>query len=115
MSIQRIANKDARSYVEHREEFKGSNCGAYDTSSSTGTDLYVVWSYKERDHFPMYIAEEHDEIVRWYGNVDKYSQSTSRQQSQCMPYDTDEPIVWFPTDDMITLAKHGITGLAVGK
>jgi hypothetical protein len=113
MSVQRIANRDARAHIEEREEFTGSNIEAYDTASTTGTDLYVVLSYGA--HFPMYIAESTyvtDGVVNWYGNKDKWGRTTTKHQSQCMPYH--ESITWFDTKDMIVIAKHGITGLAVG-
>ena len=110
----RIANRDARAYVEEREEFEGSNLSGYDTTSTTGTDLYIVLSYGA--HFPVYIAEEHDGVVNWYGNEDTYSPSTSRHQSQSRPF-TDEAkcITWFDTDQMILIMHHGITGLMAGK
>ena len=106
----RIANRDARGCVQGREEFTGSNISAYDTASTTGTDLYVVLSYG--DHFPMYIAEEHDGVVKWYGNQDKWGPTTSVHQSQCHPH---ESATWFSTDDMITIARHGISGLMAGR
>ena len=107
MSIDKIANRDSRGYVQNREEFIGSNLLAYDTASTTGTNLYVVHSYG--DHFPIYIAEEHEGLVNWYGNKDKWGQTTSRHQSQANPHE--ESMVWFETADMIVIAKQGITGL----
>jgi hypothetical protein len=110
MSVQRIANRDARAHVEEREEFTGSNIEAYDTASTTGTDLYVVLSYGA--HFPMFIAEELEGVVKWYANKDKWGPTTSKHQSQCLPYHMG--CTYFDTKDMIVMAKHGITGLAVG-
>ena len=106
----RIANRDARAYVEVREEFEGSNITAWDTASTTGTDLYVVCSYGE--HFPMYIAEEHDGVVNWYGNEDKWGITTSKHKTQARPF-TDEAksMQWFDTQQMILIMKHGITGM----
>jgi hypothetical protein len=107
----RIPNSTARRYVQEREEFTGSNVEAYDTSSTTGTDLYIVQSYG--DHFPMFVAEEHDGVVRWYGNADTWGPTTSKHQQQCRQYDVKH--TWFGTDDMITIARHGITGLMAGR
>jgi hypothetical protein len=111
MSVQRVANKNCRGAVANREEFIGSNLEAYDTASTTGTDLYVVQSYGA--HFPMYIAEAHKGKVNWYGNKDKYSVSTSKQMTQANPHAAN--MMWFDTESMLVLAKHGITGLAGGK
>lgn len=104
----RVANRDARAYVQDREIFTGSNIFAVDTCTPAGSDLYIVYSYGE--HFPMYIAEEFNGEVNWYENQDGYSRSTQRQQSQCHPH---EDTTLFTTEQMRVLAKRGITGLAV--
>lgn len=97
----RIANKAAASMVANRRPFEGSNLFAREDvvigeGGQVLSDLYVVYSYGE--HFPMYIAETDVETktTRWYGNTDRWSQSTSRHQSQarppyevqCIPMDT---------------------------
>lgn len=69
----RIANRDARSYVERRVEFRGSNLYAKHRDR-----LYCVWSYGE--HFP--IAVYDFDVSRWFHNHDRYSSSTSRHQSR---------------------------------
>ena len=71
----RIANQDARSAVESLQEFKGSNTFGRVLSDR----CYVVYSYGE--HFPIYAYIN----GQWYGNKDKYSQTTSRHQSQLRP------------------------------
>ncbi len=76
----RIANKDARDYVRRGEPFQGSNLfGEYDDSDEGSNTPYVVYSYGH--HFPMFIYLGNS----WYENSDKYSVSTSKQQSQSHP------------------------------
>ena len=103
----RVANKNARVYVQDREEFIGSNTFAVDTASTTGTDLYIVYSYGE--HYPMFIAEEHGGVVVWYENTDSYSRSTSRQHTQLHPHETTTRM---DTQSMRRIAMNGIVGLA---
>ena len=69
-----IANRDASVYVDKRVTFKGSNI-----FSEWKNDKYIVYSYGK--HFPMYIYKG----GVWYANGQKYSASTSRHQSHCMP------------------------------
>lgn len=108
----KIANKNAREYVEARKNFQGSNMfgkwldigGAREKSF----DLYAVFSYGS--HFPMYVF---DPNVGWIGNKDKYSSSTTRQQSHTRPsnihawYSTDEikEIVWYGSLFKYTMSK----------
>ena len=71
----KVSNINARGFVTGCVEFKGSHIfGRWE-----GKSVYVVYSYGL--HFPMYAK------IRgaWYANKDKYSVSTSRQQSQCGP------------------------------
>ena len=76
----RIANKDAREYVQKAEPFQGSNLfGEYDDSDEGSNTPYVVYSYGY--HFPMFIYLNNI----WYENSDKYSVSTSKHQSQSHP------------------------------
>jgi len=79
--IKRIANKNAQEYVNRAEPFQGSNLFGEYSRSSTGISYkpYVVYSYGY--HFPMFIFIN----GHWYENSDKYSVSTSKQQSQARP------------------------------
>ena len=88
----RIANKIARAFVQKAEPFQGSNLfGEYDDSDEGSNTPYVVYSYGY--HFPMFIYLGNS----WYENSDKYSVSTSKQQSQARPtMDT----IKLNTDDM---------------
>lgn len=96
----RIANKAAASMVAQQRPFEGSNMFArcevvIGEGGQVVSDLYIVYSYGE--HFPMYVAETDHETktTRWYGNVNRYSRSTTRHQSQahpnvqCIPMDTE--------------------------
>ena len=81
----RVANKDARKYVNELEEFKGSYNKYADASifaeNSDNKNLYVVYSYGY--HFPMYIYDRQAGI--WIGNKYKETVTTSKHQSQCRP------------------------------
>lgn len=104
----KIANKNCRSYVEDRCVFEGSNLwGAWHKSTLVeSTDKhYVVYSWGY--HFPMYIYD--DNTGQWFGNKDKFSQSTSKHQSQARPHDVD--ITWLTAAYMSTLAVVGYTEL----
>ena len=71
----RVANKNASKYVDELKTFQGSNTFAEEHTDN----LYVVYSYGY--HFPMYVKYRNT----WYENNDKYSVSTSKQQSQSRP------------------------------
>ena len=83
----RLANRNCRKAVEARQAFKANNLYAERQLAQPMKglpDLYVVYSYGE--HFPIYVAVIYEHgIVQWYRNEDKYSQSTSRHQSQARP------------------------------
>lgn len=108
MSTPRIANKAAREYVRRRAPFRGSNMYAEERVLGESV-IYTVYSYGE--HFPMYIAETTaDNHTHWYANQEKFSQSTTRHQSQARPsYDTQ--IIPMDTDDMKILARGGLMAL----
>jgi len=86
----KVANINAQRKVEYMEEFKGSN-----TFSEWRDGVYKVYSYGY--HFPMYAYKD----GKWYRNIDKYSVSTSRHQSQLCP--TVVEFVDLDTDEMIKL------------
>lgn len=102
MSPIRIANRNARRYVETLTPFIGSNLFA-----EFRTDRYVVYSYGS--HFPLFIYSHL--TSRWYANSDRYSQTTSKQRSQCFPFNTDKPLVYLDTDQMRLLASEGFLSL----
>lgn len=75
--MERVANREARTYVNNRDEFKGNNTfGVWENES-----VYVVYSYGK--HFPMYVYDGF--MDAWFGNHDKYSATTSKHQSQLRP------------------------------
>jgi hypothetical protein len=96
------SNKLADKYVTNREPFKGSNTwGEWIFNPNQGDGLYVVFSYGY--HFPMYIWDEL--LGLWFANEDKYSRSTTRQQSQLRP---NTPIIhYLKTNEMKDLISAG--------
>lgn len=76
----KLANRDVRSAVQNRQEFKNTNgtlFGRWETPF-----LYVVYSYGE--HFPLFMCDgKHGSA--WAINADKYSVTTSRHFSQAHP------------------------------
>jgi len=102
--MKRIANNKARAYVEKLEEFQGSNMFGKWLKQGNGRDydneLYVVYSYGS--HFPMYIYDTKEQ--KWLGNSDKYSRSTTRQQSQARPSSI---YAWYNTDQLKEVIWHG--------
>lgn len=111
MSTARIANKSARALVKKRRPFEGSHLYAREQVPSHGhTTLYVVFSYGP--HFPIFIAETDNETghTEWYENADKYSQSTTRHQSQCDP---ETRCTLMTPGAMRRIAAEGIAGYAI--
>ena len=82
MKTYRIANKNARKYVEEKLQFKGSHLYAKWKSPN----CYVVYSYGE--HFPLFFYS--GLTNKWYKNIYRYSVSTSRHKSQCCPFNISE-------------------------
>ena len=74
--MNRISNKNARSYVENKKEFKANNVFA----EYNDKGHYVVYSYGR--HFPMFAFHKN---LGWIENDNIYSRSTSRQQSLVRP------------------------------
>lgn len=104
MKIKRVPNSKCRPYVEQHIPFEGSNLwGTWqDSTIIESTDKqYVVYSYGH--HFPIYIFAG----GQWFANEDKYSQSTSRHQSQARPYSVE--MHWLNTSSMKRLATIGYT------
>lgn len=111
MATQRTSNKDARKLVDGLTEFKGSNTFAEIDAphDRRPTWLYKVYSYGY--HFPMYIAEwTSDTDIKWYENVDRESQSTTRQMALLRPRSDTTKL---DTGDMRILARYGIVGIVV--
>lgn len=72
----RIANRDARKYVQNQQPFEGSNL--LGLSEQRG-ERYVVYSYLT----PIWVyLRKHD---TWVGNKRNYSATSSRHQNQTHP------------------------------
>ena len=102
--MKRVANNKAYEYIEKLEEFQGSNMQGRWLGIGNGREfehqVYVVYSYGS--HFPMYIYDAKEQ--KWLGNYDKYSRSTTRQQSQARPSSV---YAWYNTDEMKEVIYHG--------
>lgn len=107
----RIANKEARYYVENRKEFKGHNLYAVRFyTEGEHTNLYIVYSYGP--HWPLFVAEEDIDTgeVQWYANTEKYGTTTSKHHTQCRPYHVQ--MMELDRLSMLRVAREGIAGLA---
>jgi len=100
--MKRTSNKGCGALVAKREPFQGSNLFAKNTVEDDGLTVYTVYSYGH--HFPMYVYDK--EVDQWFGNKDKYSQSTTRQQSQAYPRGV-TAIHYLSTEDLRTLSYMG--------
>ena len=103
MSKDRVTLKTAREAVRGKRIFYGSNL-----FSLWEGDRYVVYSYGK--HFPMYVWEPTDE--QWYANEDRFSPSTSRQQSACNPSPNAIPV---PTHFLKQIALNGLESAIINK
>lgn len=106
----KIANRDARQYVQNHKPFEGNNlyavtrqCASPDPENYNTAQYYVVYSYGE--HYPMFIYIN----GKWFENGDKYSPTTSKHRSQCHPHTDTFPL---STQWMKVLAEKGYTALA---
>lgn len=101
----KVANKRCRQYVQQRTPFQGSNLwGVWHNSTLVESNdrHFVVYSYGH--HFPIYIYDEATQ--QWFANEDRYSQSTSRHQSQAHPHTETTPL---STNAMKSLSTIGYT------
>ena len=74
----RTSNGKCSKYVNNRIVFNANNI-----FSEVKNNCYVVYSYGY--HFPMYVFRS----GKWYANKDKYSITTSSQQTQSKPDNID--------------------------
>jgi hypothetical protein len=108
----KIANRDARRYVQRRQPFEGSNLYgrtfvANPSSTTEGDSGYVVFSYGR--HWPLFVAVSLGGRTVWFENKDRYGTTTSRHRSQCHPYfDT----TMLTVDQMLLLIYKGFTALS---
>lgn len=100
MMTNRVANNNARRYVQALEEFSGSNT-AGEWAHNGEIMWYSVYSYGY--HWPLFVYED----GRWYENADKYSRTTSKHHGQLHPLcDTEK----HSSDDMVDIARLGVAG-----
>lgn len=105
MSIKMIANGDAKSMVDERRPFRGSNVWGEWGQNAYDNKLYVVYSY--RYTWPLFVYDEHADT--WYENDSQFSQTTSRHRTQCRP--TGVQTVKCGVEDMRIVAMCGGVGL----
>lgn len=99
MKTIRSSNKNIRKHIDDKEVVRGNNIFAEYTPRNS--NLYVVYSYGY--HFPMYVYDT--QVNKWFANSDRYSVSTSKQQSQARP---SQPIeLDLTTDEMMTFLRMG--------
>ena len=72
----KTTNNQCSELVTNKIEFKANNIFSEYIKEDK---LYIVYSYGY--HFPMYVKYKNT----WYENSDKYSITTSKQQSQARP------------------------------
>lgn len=94
--IPRVANKDARAYVQQRKPFQGSN-----TSGVYIDDRYVVYSYGA--HWPLFVYDD----GRWFANSDRYGQTTTMHRGQLHPL---ADCTLLPLSGMCDLVDYGFFG-----
>jgi len=93
----KVSNNKVRGLVNSKEIFKNSKGSIFSENRHgvDGKEIYVVYSYGY--HFPMYIYKN----GMWFGNKDKYSQTTSCHQSKAMPSGEIEYLSTSELKDMI--------------
>jgi len=91
-------NRDIQKHIDKHELVVGSynhnGTNGHSIWAENSGGLYVVYSYGY--HFPMYLYDK--SVGVWFGNSDKYSNSTSKHQLYARPT---EPInQWLSTSEM---------------
>ena len=95
----KLSNKEVSSYVNNLKPFE-TNSGSIFSDGGRDKGLYAVYSYGF--HFPMYVYDTASK--QWFGNHDKYSNTTSRHQNCAQP---SAKIHWMGTHDMKLLTAAG--------
>ena len=108
----KIANKDARKFVQQQHPFEGSNLfatfrtkkgkDAEGNDTHTGS-WYAVYSYG--DHWPLFVYAEDT----WFENEDRHSVTTSKHRTQTHPHCH---TVLLSSKWMQRLAKGGYNAIA---
>ena len=92
----RVANSNARAYVQQRKPFQGNN-----TFGTYVEDRYVVYSYGT--HWPMFVYDD----GRWFANSGRWGATTSKHRTQLHPL-TDCTLL--PLQGMCDLVNYGFLG-----
>lgn len=79
----KIANRQARKYVETRTPFVGSNTRA-EWATARDRRVYCVYSYK---WWLLYLYDEEADV--WFENTESFSRTTSKHLSQCRPHNVE--------------------------
>lgn len=105
-------NNEALGFIKRCIDFQGNNIFSITERYTTQvlTTRYVVYSWGY--HWPLVICEFDREGNKvWYYNCEKFSQSTTRHLSKCLPPDVDA--VPLETDAMKVVRDKGSVGLAL--
>lgn len=86
-------------YVNNLKPFE-TNSGSVFSTGGRDKGLYAVYSYGF--HFPMYVYDTASK--QWFGNHDKYSNTTSSHQNYAQP---SAETHWMGTHDMKLLTAAG--------
>jgi hypothetical protein len=105
----KIANRDARQYVQRRQPFTGNSLYAetwlaIPSGIAEGGCGYAVFSYGF--HWPLFAAVSLGGRTVWFENTDKHSVSTSKHRSQTHPHTDTTPLT---VQQMRTLVQRGYT------
>lgn len=108
----KIANRDARFYVQQQHPFEGNNlygtfwC-ANPSSAHPGDSGYVVYSYGT--HWPLFICVYLNGQNVWFENEERHSRTTSKHKSQTHPY---QPTTLLPLRSMTRMVFRGYKAIA---
>jgi hypothetical protein len=85
----KIANRDAREYVQKQLPFKGNNLTGQlfcvnPTDPQSGNYGYAVFSYGV--HSPLFVCIHINGEDLWFENEDEYSRTTTKHHTQCHPH-----------------------------
>jgi hypothetical protein len=95
----KIANRDARKYVQRLDPFQGSNIYAQMHQPNPGSPAswYVIYSYGA--HWPLFVYAD----GVWYENEDRYSPTTSKHRGQVHPH---QPTTLLPCEKLLQLVHR---------
>jgi hypothetical protein len=101
----KIANRDARQFVQKQHPFQGNNLFAQNhPNGENGPETwYAVYSYG--DQWPLFIYAN----GTWFENEDRHSVTTSKHRTQTHPHC---PTVLLSLEWMQRLARGGYTAIA---